>query len=148
MSKNEQKAIIFLIIVGLLIFALGAASGFFYASRNPKIQQAQTVIPTINLLGSKVVQSVSAFGTVTKIEGSNVTLSYEGDEITIPISNSAQIFSALVQRDSTGSATTGIPQQVSVRNIKVGQNLVVNFSVNTSGQITGNQVTIFAGTGQ
>ncbi|MCX6721058.1 MAG: hypothetical protein NT026_00420 [Candidatus Staskawiczbacteria bacterium] len=145
MSKNMQKALIFLIIAGIIIFALGVWLGIFYAYKNPGVKNAQTVQPTINILSSKIVQTATAFGRVQKIDGNKITLTSQGDTATISVKTGAQIFSALAQKDpKSGNLVTGVPKPVSFADIKVGDAITITFKIDASGNLEGDQVFIFA----
>ena len=150
MSKKEKNITAILIVAALVIFVLGGIAGVFYQMQkqisNPEIQQVIKMQPTANILTSKVVQTATAYGQVQKIEGNTITLTYEGDTVTINVKNDAQIYSSATQKNpTTGNVTTGAPQQVSFGNIKVGDQITILFNVDSSsGKIQGNQVYIFS----
>lgn len=141
----ERKNLIILHIVGgLLILVVGTALGFFYQifmgavpqKEMPKIQAVQT-------LSSKVIPSITAYGTVTKIDGKNVTLTFGGDSLTVKIRDNAQIFlPASSSKDSKGNTVT-LPQQTArFADIKTGENISVNIKLLPDGQIEGQLVII------
>lgn len=145
LSKNMKTALIFLAVVGVIIFILGFGLGILYEIKTPAFQKIKTAEPTINVLSSKVVQTANAFGEVKNITGNNVTLTYLGDEITMNIANNAQVFLAIPQKDpKTGNLLTGIPIVGKFTDIKIGDQISVTFKIDPlNGQINGNQIYIF-----
>ena len=148
MNKSlKANATILLVIGGLVVFALGAGAGVFYQiqkqAKDPVIQKAIQIQPTVNILTSKTVQTIGAFGTVQKIDGRNITIAYGGDQITANIAADAQIFSSNPTKDpKTGNITTGIPQVVTLADIKVGDQLTVSLKILPNGQLQGDSVYI------
>jgi hypothetical protein len=146
-KQTTANTTILFVIAGLVIFALGIGIGIFYQTRiqlsNPAIQKAVQIQPTVNILTSKVVQSITAFGSVEKIDGKNLTLTYGGDQITVNISANAQIYSSTPTTNAkTGNLISGVPQLVSFGTIKIGDQLTVNLQILPNGQLQANSIYI------
>lgn len=93
-----QSKTIFLIIIILVVFVCGAVAGFFY-----KAQQTAQGEETIKTLSSKFFALPSAYGTVQKISGKNITISKNGQSVELPVAEIAQIYSSV---DSTQQTKT------------------------------------------
>ena len=150
-NKGFSNTIILLIVGGLIIFAVGIGLGIFYQSqsqsKNPAIQQAIKIQPTINILASKTVQSIVVTGRVVKIVGRNMTLTYAGDQITTGIGANAQIFSSALTKDPvTKNLISGVPQPVDFSTIAAGDNVTATLKMLPTGQLEGESVYIFPGT--
>ena len=127
---DEKKIAVIVPIIAALI--MGGAIGIYFQFQKdaPKLNIARNVIKS---LSSKTVPSIVAFGKASKIEGRNITLDYNGDIITINISDDAQIYTS-----SSGTEQTA----TSLENIKIGDNLSVNLKVLPDGQLQGQSVII------
>ena len=105
MSRKENNiTVVLLIIVAIVFFILGGGAGIFYQTQkqlnDSKIQQAIKLEPTVKTLTSKAIQEIPVYGQVDKIDGRNIKLNYNGDETTINIASSSQIFSGNSARRS------------------------------------------------
>lgn len=127
---DEKKIAVIIPIIAALI--MGGAIGIYFQFQKdaPKLNIARNVIKS---LSSKVVPSIVAFGKVSKIDGRNITLDYNGDSITISIINDAQIYGSSGQDGQTAE---------SFENIKMGDNLSVNLKVLPDGQLQGQSIII------
>jgi len=130
---DEKKIAVIVPIIAALI--IGGAIGVYFQFQKdaPKLNIARNVIKS---LSSKTVPSIVAFGKASKIEGRNITLDYNGDTITIGISDDAQIYTSSNQ---TAGAT---PTASLLENIKIGDDLSVNLKVLPDGQLQGQSVII------
>ncbi len=155
------KSLIILVFLGLLILALGAFLGVLYQSQfviqsQPQTQNNAIIQPpiqeqkvsdlpdVIKVLSSKVIPLIAAYGTVTKIDGKNITLSYQTDSIIISIRDDAKIYSlvldnsiakpGIVQNQDKKSSTS---KQIDFKDIKIGDNLNVDIKVLPNGQVKG-----------
>ena len=94
----ETKNIIISIVAGLLVLGVGFLGGMlFNGVVNPKTvtqpQDTSTAVPQIvKDLSSKVIPSIAAYGKVAKINGKNITLSYQGDSVTILVRDDAKVY--------------------------------------------------------
>jgi hypothetical protein len=136
----ENKNLIILVIVAIVIFVIGFGLGFFLNSQNsaPKVNN-NNVANLIGLLSLKTVPSITAFGQVSKIEGKNVTLFFNGDSMTIPVISSARI-------NSVDSSKNNAQQEAKFENIKVGDALSVGLKVLPDGSLQGTSVFIMPST--
>ena len=69
----SKKKLTILIVIGVAIFLLGIALGFFYEKQ---LAFKKIKVESVNSLTSKLISSITAYGNVTKIEGRKITLSY------------------------------------------------------------------------
>jgi hypothetical protein len=140
------KGIIIAIILGILIFGAGFGASMLY--KNPssttltqnQMQGQQQLSETIKELSSRVIPSIAAYGTVTNIDGRNISLRYQGDSIVISVMPDAKIYS--YTPSATGSNAKSLTTQVDFSKIKVGDNLSVNLKVIPTGQIEGLSVIV------
>lgn len=144
MSNNQKKALVFIIVFGIIIFALGVGAGIWYSFKNPKVENAEKIQPTINALNSKVIQTATAFGRVVKVVANKITLSNEGDTLEIAVRPDAQIYSAISVKDpKSGNIISGVPKPVSLADIKTNDAITITFKLDASGNLEGEQVFIF-----
>ena len=94
----------------------------------------------LTALTSKVIPSVGAYGQVAKIDGNNLTISYQGDSIVVTVGGSAKIYAQTIVKKGTVSTPT--TQQISLQNIKVGDNVSVNIKVQPTGQLQGLSIVV------
>ena len=155
-----NKILIFLlIIIGVIIFTVGGGGlGILYqkqkdASQIEKLQARESVLNSVvKRLSSKLIQSIASYGKVSKIEGRNVTLTFEGESLTIKVREEALIFSftQTLGRSLTGEAAplkkgdTVITtrQKVELKDIKLGDDLGINIKLLPDGQLEGQFITI------
>ncbi len=155
-----NKILIFLlIIIGVIIFTVGGGGlGILYqkqkdASQIEKLQARESVLNSVvKRLSSKLIQSIASYGKVSKIEGRNVTLTFEGESLTIKVREEALIFSFThtLGRSLTGEAAplkkgdTVITtrQKVELKDIKLGDDLGINIKLLPDGQLEGQFITI------
>ncbi len=147
---NSRILIIALVVVVLVIvfifffgYSLGTVSGNS-TSKNAVQSQVQTqkMPEAINVLSSKVIPSIAAYGIVTKIDGRNITLTYQTDSIVITMRSDAKIYSyvvnsALVKPGSKPPANAYVTKLADFNDIKVNQNLSANIKVYPDGRVEG-----------
>ena len=145
MNKKETNITVLLVIGGLVILAIGVGVGIFYQSERPEIKQAIKMGPTVKMLTSKAVQAIPVYGQIEKINGTNITISYAGDQITVGVKEGVQVFSSVAQKDpKTGNLITGAPQPVKFSDLKVGDGVSITLKILENGQVEGDSVFIFA----
>jgi len=120
-----------LVLVLILIVAAGIIGGlsgalfqtYHYALQ---IQKAQT----LDMLSSKAVESIMAFGEVTNVSGRTVTLAFgEGQNLKVYIKEAAKIFSrAMVDKKITAV-------EKKFEDIKNGVNLNMPITVSATGRL-------------
>lgn len=126
--ENKNQLVIF-IVVAIVLFLLGGILGFVLqktSGTQPAKNQA------VNSLSSKVVSSIMAYGKVTSITGRNITLTYLGDTLSIPIVSGASVFSFV----------KSVQQTVAFESIKIGDNLNVSINLLPTGQLEGYRIVV------
>ena len=136
-----NKTISAVLIPGLLFLVLGIGVGFLYKtlSISPQIQKTTAVIKD---LSSKTVLSITAYGQVSNIEGEDITLSHNGDSIKVGMKENSPVYS--FTNDSTGKP---VQKKVSLKEIKIGDNLNITIKLLPDGQIQGQSVLILLPSG-
>jgi hypothetical protein len=132
-----MRRIIFLIVVGLVIFVLGGVAGYFYkcqqAELYPNAEKASEIIET---LSSKLFPPSTASGRITKISGQDITLSKGAETVDLAVPTTAKVYSF--------KATTGDAQQTSAgyvlaessfSDIKIGDDVNVSIEILPNGVI-------------
>ena len=132
------KKIIFLIIAGLVIFALGTSLGLFYRTAPTGGSE-----DAVKFLSSKAT-SFNANGIVTKISGRDISLNSNGETLVIPVNNSAKI-NLFVQptAEENGVAASSYYRTAQFSEIKVGYRLNISLGLSSSNKIEGQEVFIF-----
>jgi hypothetical protein len=141
----SAKQITILIIAGVLLLLLGAGVGALLS----RASLQQTKVNAVNSLASRVISSIVAYGQVKNINGRNITLSNLGDDLTITVADSAQIYSFVTPSttDKNKTATTApVQQTVGFGNVKVGDNINMTIRLLPTGQLEGASVIILPAT--
>jgi type II secretory pathway pseudopilin PulG len=131
---EKVKLYVSLIVIIILSIVVGIVIGMLYQAQkyNPQIQNTETVIQN---LSSQVISAVVAYGSVTNIDSNrSITLSHKGDEMTIMVSDDAQIY----EYENSVKKTT------QYQNIKVGDLVNITTTVLPDGKFQGDMVIIFA----
>ncbi len=123
----ETKNRIISIFSGLLILIIGIVFGVLYQPRQLQNILETTTPPAVKVLSSKTIPSITAYGLITKIDGNNITIDNQGDSMTMTVRDDAKIYAFL--------ATTGKSQQITLKDLKIGDNLSVNVKITSSGQV-------------
>ncbi|MBI3337055.1 MAG: hypothetical protein HY005_00320 [Candidatus Staskawiczbacteria bacterium] len=131
-----MNKIILIVLVGLLCLILGAGAGFWYKTLqvSPQIEKTAAIMKA---LSSKTVLSTVAYGKVSKIEGRDITLAYNGDSIKISMAANSPVYSFV--NDSAGKP---VQKKVDLREIKIGDNLNITIKLLPDGQIQGQSALI------
>jgi len=128
--------IILVLIIGSIGYQIGLKGGLglFFGGKSGR---ASTEI--LALVKSKVVQSqwASARGQVTKIEDRTLTLTANGDKLAIPIKEEAELV-GLVK----GEGGAPVPKEIEFKDIKVGDEVMVQIEITAEGQFAGGNVTV------
>ena len=145
---NKLFIIFLLIILGLVIFALGGGLGIMFQTQKTATQIQETSVQLsktqqkTDSLGKELSSNViplHAIGSVTKIDGMNITLNSNGDTVVIPISSTALIF-------SYGSSASGVAQapaqSTQFQDIKIGDYLSINLKVLSDNTLEGETVSV------
>lgn len=139
----ENRNLIIIIIIAVIAVVVGIVLGMSLQSKMdaPKISNGQTYETAVKSLSSKVIPSIIAYGQVSKIEGRNITLSYNNEALTIAIAENANIYS--FEAPASGSKTTQPTQKkVAFAEIKKGDSLNITVKLSADGKISGQSVII------
>lgn len=131
MNKN---IIILSLVCVVVCFLSGGIVGVVLFKLTPKQVQIEK---TANVIFSKTISSITASGVVASINGRNLTISKDGEEITILIPEGKPIY-------ILGSTENGKQQKVSFEDIKKGDSVNVGLKVNGQEQLEGQSVMIFS----
>ncbi len=150
----ETRNVIIWLIVGLLVLGAGFLGGTIYNSMNapavvvsPDSNGNPTTPQVVKDLSSKVIPSIAAYGQVSKIDGKNLTLTYQGDSVVVLVRDDAKIFAFTTVAPATGTnpktptpAPTSKP--ITFQEIKMNDNVTVNFKVTPLGVLEGSSVVV------
>lgn len=128
----EKKIVISFIAVAVIFSLFGGITGIFLANILPRHQQAQKIA---NVVLSKTISSLSATGIVQSINGRNITLSREGDSITIVVPEKMPVY--------TPGEENGIQQKTDFSQIREGDSITVGLKANNQNQLEGQSVILF-----
>lgn len=140
----DRKNLIILIAVAVVFLIVGAGLGIFYQTQKAVVPPKEVPkVEAVQKLSSKVIPSITAYGTVANISGRNITLTFGGDSLTVKIRDDALIYLPTAYiKDSKGNPVT-VPQQTAkFADIKTGDNISVNLKLLPDGQIEGAMVII------
>jgi len=139
MKKETLIAIV--IIGGLILLGIGYSVGLSSGQTAVKAVKA----PLAELLASKVIGSLTtiASGEVTEIAGRNLTLSAEGDTLTIFIREDVPIYQeALPEETITGAPRPVIREEIEFGEIKVGDQVDISCQLKADASLEGIEVII------
>lgn len=134
---NKITSIALLVGAGLLLLIFGVGLGVLFQDKQESSSPSNKITEAVKALSSKTVPSIVAYGQVTKIDGRDITLSYNGDNITITIDANGQVYSFV--NDSTGKP---VQKKVEFKEVKVGDNLNITLKLLSDGQLQGQSVFI------
>ncbi len=126
----EKKQLTILIIAGALIFLIGGGLGV--ASQLSAVRQ-KVRTEAFDILSSKVITSVSAYGKVTKIEGRDITLNNLGDNLSVSMPDNVKVYSFV---DSS-------QQAAAFEDIKIGDSINATLKLLPTGGYEGLSIIIF-----
>lgn len=136
----DRPKIILATILAIVFFLVGGGAGMLYQKQQSDFYESLHGVANLKTLSSGVIASIAAYGQVDKIDGRNITLSYSGSSLTIPVSESASIVSVV---SSVGEIKKmGSQKQANFSDIKEGENLSINIKISADGSITGTSVVI------
>jgi hypothetical protein len=146
-NMNKSISIIVLIVIGLIIFVTGGALGIMYQSSKPQAQiNNQVKVDENDLakrLSSKVIAPIIANGTITKIDGKNITIISDKDSFDVAMTNNAKVYSfAIPANNPKGSQSPSSQQEVAFSSLKVGQTVNVTLIIIPGGSIQGESIFI------
>ncbi len=145
------KNVVIAIVLGVLILVFGVGIGVVYQGQKSPVAQVESQqnaqsASTIKALSSKVIPSVAAYGTITNINGRNLTVGYQTDSIVVPVNNDAKIYgfvvTSAVPKGGILPKTSTTSQQINFSDIKKGDSVSVNIKVLASGKMEGLSVIV------
>ena len=143
MSSNKIKAIIFLIILAVIIFAAGVWLGMIYQSKNDtaKIASAQKAQSAVKSLSSDLVSSMLVYGKVQLVGDNSVTITYLGKNLVIPVTSRTQIMGF---KKPTGKFNPAAPELDALSDIKIGDMVNVNLKLASDGSFSALYIVSFS----
>ena len=138
---NKTILIIFFAIIFILVvlFAFVAGVSFQMKKDAPKLQIGEENAKTVQVLTSRLVHSIYAYGEVKNISGRNITISNGKDDLTVKIRDTASI---LFYKTTTANPT-GAAKEIKFEKIKKGQAININLKLLPNGSTEGTAITIF-----
>ena len=141
---SQRNVILVAVCIVVVIFLIGYALGTLKNS-TPKASiasqnQSQVMPEAIKVLSSKVIPAIAAYGMITKIDGRNVTMTYQTDSIVVAFRTDAKIYSYTINpavKTPKGAAPAYVTTLASFNDLKVGQNISANIKVDLNGQVEG-----------
>lgn len=132
MDNKKITAIILLVIGGIVILVVGVFSGILAERQitGPKLEKAKAAL---QIIGSKLVPSITVFGEVKNISGRDVVLEYVGESVTVKVKNDAQIVTLLKE---------GGQREAKFEDLKIGDFVNVSLNITQDGEVEGSQVRI------
>ncbi len=132
----EPKNVVISIVLGLLILAVGFGGGVLYESigQPPAQNVVQEAPEGVKVLNSKITPSITAYGVITDINGKNITIDNQGDTMTITVVDGAKIYAF--------SSTSGQSKEITLQDLKKGDNLSVNVKVSQNGQVQAHSIIV------
>lgn len=141
------SAIIIFVLILLASFFIGKNIGISYQLEKDATtvgENAKAAL-AISSLVLKTVPSIIAYGKVEKISGRNITVTYSGDTMTVPIEANASIYAIIkdVLNKDSGSQTSE-QKRVNFNEIRTGNNVNISLKISPNGDIVGETVIILA----
>lgn len=146
----NAKNVIIAIVFGVLFLIVGFAFGIIYQKGKvvlPSENTVRTTPPLVKDLSSRVIPSITAYGTVSKIDGKNLTITNQGDSMTVPVRDDAKIYSFVIENVPVkpGSKLTtpkSVSKQVDFKEIKVGNSVSVSIRILSNSKVEGFSVVV------
>ena len=138
------RALVGLLFLAVMVLILGIGIGILVGENKtaPSEVQNQVMSNAVKLLSSKVVPSVLARGTVTKIEGMNITLMYQTDSQPVTIKGDANISALILDPKAPANKPKYTTVAATFGDIEVNNNLEIAIKVLGDGTIEGFNVLI------
>ncbi len=143
------KNVVVSLILGVGLFVVGGALGILSQGHTISVPSNAMSQPSssslVAALNSRVIPFLTAYGQVTKIDGSNITLASKGDSLTVSIDPSANLYAYIPPTASQTDGkknTTSANQKISLSYIRLGDTLNINLKVLPNGQLSGSSVLV------
>jgi hypothetical protein len=135
---NKASLIVLSVVMVLAALGLGGGVGVLYQTQKdaPQISRATELVKKLT---SKALPSIVAYGQIINIEGKNLKLSFNGEDVTVKISDTAAVTS--FNTDSQGKTSQ---QNLDFSQVKLGQTVSINTRVLLDGQLQGEAIMIFS----
>lgn len=140
---KKETLIIIAVVGGLVLLGVGFSLGL--SSGKKAMEGTKVEAPLADLLESKVIGELStvASGEVAEISGRNLTLSAEGDALTILIREDVPIYRLVPPEEKA----TEVPQpvvreEIEFGEIKVGDQVDVSCELEADASLKGVEVTV------
>lgn len=140
MKKN--LVIFLIIIIEIAVLSLTFYAGVLLQSEKTASQSRLEITKLVEALNSKVFPSIVASGEVTNISGRTITITREGANLAIPISEGAEIAS-FGPVFNTGENITPLKKKLDFADIKVGNSISIILKLSPGGELYGTSVSIF-----
>ncbi len=122
----DKKQIIILAVAIITSLIIGISFGISLQKQN-KTQVAKT--QAVSGLSSKTVSSITVYGKVTDIKNKTLTVNNLGDNLSISMKDNALVYSTS-------------RKQISLDQVKIGDNINVSVGLLSSGQIEGHSIIV------
>ncbi len=140
--KNKIALIFLSIITSIAVLALTFYAGILIQSEKTASQSRLEITKLVEALNSKVFPSIVASGEVTNISGRTITITREGANLAISISEDAEIafFGPVF---NTGKNITPLKKKLDFTDIKVGNSISIILKLSPEGELYGISVSVF-----
>lgn len=137
---KKEISIALIIIGGLIILGLGYSCGYFSGQKG--VEEIKVEEPLVSLLESKIIRDLTAnaSGEVTEISGRNLTLSEEGNTLTVAIKEEATINRLVLPTEEVTEAAVG--EEIEFGEIKVGDQVSIFCKLKADGSLEGTDVMV------
>lgn len=137
MPKNS------LLLIGIIIAVLvliGISFGYGYKTGTEASQVSQTP----SLEESKIIQSqyATARGEITEILNRTLTLTKDGDTLSIFLKEDAGLITFVSLEGKEGEEVIPEPQEIEFKDIKVGDKVVIRLELKANGEFEGTSITV------
>jgi len=138
-TMNKKILLTICIIVGVILLALAFYIGTYFS---PNLSSGGNIMSVVESINSPVISTITAYGTVQKIQGQTITLSADGDTRDIQIQEGSTV-SILITQTSGQTSLTGPKQSTAnFSMIKVGDKLNIQVKLLPTGELSGTGIII------
>ncbi len=139
---KKENLILIAVIGGVILLGIGFYLGLIYTQK--QIEKTQIESPLTTLLASKVINGLKtiASGEVKEISSRNLTLSKDGDTLTVSIREDAPIYRIVPPEEVTEIPQPIAREEIKFEEIKVGDKVSISCQLKTDATLEGNEVTI------
>jgi len=140
---KKESLILIAVIGGIILLGLGFSLGLSLGKK--AMEGVKIEAPLADLLESKAITGLitTASGEVTEIAGRNLTLSKEGDTLTISIREDAPIYQEVLPEGTTpGVPRPVMREEIEFGKIKVGDQVNISCGLKTDASLEGIEVTV------